>query len=105
MPATPAMSSAPVDPPLSSDERVVPVADHIKGPKPVAFVVLKAGAPLSADDVKTFALAHAPAYQHPRHVWFVDAIPLASTNKVDRATLKQWAAQRVAADAATGSNG
>lgn len=27
MPATPVISSAPVDPPLSSDERVVPVAD------------------------------------------------------------------------------
>jgi acyl-CoA synthetase (AMP-forming)/AMP-acid ligase II len=77
---------------------VVPVADEIKGTKPVAFVVLKPGAPLSVDDVKTFALAHAPAYQHPRHVWFVDAIPLASTNKVDRAALKQWAAERVAAD-------
>ncbi len=77
---------------------VVPVADDIKGTKPVAFVVLKPGASLAAEDVKRFALEHAPAYQHPRHVWLVDTIPLASTNKVDRTTLKRVAAQRVAAD-------
>jgi long-chain acyl-CoA synthetase len=77
---------------------VVPVADDIKGTKPVAFVVLKPGASLAAEDVKRFALEHAPAYQHPRHVWLVDTIPLASTNKVDRTTLKRVAAQRVAVD-------
>lgn len=83
---------------------VVPVADEIKGTKPVAFVVPKHGAAFNAEDVKAFALAHAPAYQHPRHVWFVDAIPLASTNKVDRTALKQWAAERVAADLSSGRN-
>ena len=38
---------------------------------------------------RLFALAHAPAYQHPRFVWFIDALPLSSTNKIDRAALKQ----------------
>jgi len=70
---------------------VVPVDDDIKGTKPVAFVVPRAGAALAEDDVKRHALAHAPAYQHPRRVWFVDALPLASTNKIDRAALRQWA--------------
>jgi long-chain acyl-CoA synthetase len=77
---------------------VVPVVDDIKGTKPVAFVVLKPGASLGAADVKTFALEHAPAYQHPRYVWFVDVLPLASTNKIDRADLKQRAAQQIAQD-------
>ena len=72
---------------------VVPVDDPIKGTKPAAFIVLKPGSSLSADDVKAFALEHAPPYQHPRQVWFVDALPLAPTNKVDRATLKKLAAQ------------
>lgn len=67
---------------------VVPVADDIKGTKPVAFVVRRAGATLTEDDVKQYALTHAPAYQHPRRVWFVDALPLASTNKIDRSALK-----------------
>jgi long-chain acyl-CoA synthetase len=75
---------------------VIPVDDAIKGTKPVAFVVLKPGAHLSAEAVKAFALEHAPAYQHPRQVWFVDAFPLASTNKIDRAVLKREAARRLA---------
>ena len=43
------------------------------------------------------ALANAPAYQHPRHVWFVDDLPLASTNKVDRAALKRMARELLGA--------
>jgi acyl-CoA synthetase (AMP-forming)/AMP-acid ligase II len=70
---------------------VVPVADDIKGTKPVAFVVRRAGASLTEEEAKQFALTHAPAYQHPRRVWFVDALPLASTNKIDRAVLKATA--------------
>ena len=46
---------------------------------------------LSEDEVKQFALANAPAYQHPRFVWLLDGLPLASTNKVDRAALKKAA--------------
>ncbi len=73
---------------------VVPVHDEIKGSKPVAFVVAKPGAALTEAEVKEFALAHAAAYQHPRFVWFVNALPLSSTNKIDRAALRREAAQR-----------
>jgi len=75
---------------------VIPVDDDIKGTKPVAFVIPKAGHQPSEDKIKTYALANAPAYQHPRFVWFVDELPLASTNKVDRAALKRLAQERVA---------
>jgi acyl-CoA synthetase (AMP-forming)/AMP-acid ligase II len=71
---------------------VVPIDDEIKGQKPVAFVVLKPGAHATAEEIKEFALRHAPAYQHPRFVWFVEKLPLSSTNKVDRAGLKRQAA-------------
>src|SRR5215475_13949742 len=74
---------------------VVPIDDDIKGQKPVAFVVLEPGRKLTAADVKRFALANAPAYQHPRFVWFVDALPLASTNKLDRAALRRLARERM----------
>ncbi len=74
---------------------VVPIEDDIKGQKPVAFVIRKAGHALDGDEVKRFALAHAPAYQHPRFVWFVDELPLASTNKLDRAALKKMAIEHV----------
>jgi acyl-CoA synthetase (AMP-forming)/AMP-acid ligase II len=75
---------------------VVPIDDAIKGQKPVAFVVARDGVTLSEDDVKQYALAHAPAYQHPRFVWFLEKLPLSSTNKVDRTVLKRDAEARLA---------
>jgi acyl-CoA synthetase (AMP-forming)/AMP-acid ligase II len=75
---------------------VIPIEDEIKGQKPVAFVIRKAGYELSEDEVKRFALANAPAYQHPRFVWFVEELPLASTNKLDRGELHRRAQQQVA---------
>src|SRR5208282_5677295 len=45
---------------------VVPIDDEIKGRKPVAFIIAKPGRAPSAAAIKEFALAHAPAYQHPR---------------------------------------
>ncbi|HEX3487044.1 MAG TPA: class I adenylate-forming enzyme family protein [Micropepsaceae bacterium] len=74
---------------------VVPVDDDIKGQKPVAFVVARSGTNLSEDVVKQYALQHAPAYQHPRLVWFIDRLPLSSTNKVDRTMLKREAEARL----------
>jgi acyl-CoA synthetase (AMP-forming)/AMP-acid ligase II len=80
---------------------VVPVPDDIKGEKPFAFVVLKAGSRLAEDDIRRYALENGPAYQHPRQVCLLDALPLAGPNKVDRKGLKQRAAElwRETADA------
>jgi acyl-CoA synthetase (AMP-forming)/AMP-acid ligase II len=70
---------------------VIPVDDDIKGTKPVAFVVPRSGATITEDALKRHALALAPAYQHPRRIWFVETLPLASTNKVDRVELRRRA--------------
>ncbi len=75
---------------------VVPIEDDIKGQKPVAFVIRNSGRALDGDEIKRFALANAPAYAHPRFVWFVDELPLASTNKLDRAALQRLAQERMA---------
>ena len=75
---------------------VVPVEDEIKGHKPAAFVIRRPGAEVSAEAIKAHALANGPAYQHPRWIWFVDALPLATTNKIDRGALIAQAKQRVA---------
>jgi long-chain acyl-CoA synthetase len=74
---------------------VVPVDDDIKGTKPVAFVVKREGSDLDEAKLKAFSLANAPAYQHPRSIWFVDHLPLASTNKLDRKALRDMAAERL----------
>jgi long-chain acyl-CoA synthetase len=72
----------------------VPLPDELKAHKPVAFVVPRAGATVSEDDIKQFALANAPAYQHPRRIWFLNELPLAGTNKIDRKRLAMQAAMQ-----------
>jgi len=54
----------------------------------VAFVVLRPGAIADEEAIKRHVLANAPAYQHPRRVWFLDTMLLASTNKIDRNGLR-----------------
>jgi long-chain acyl-CoA synthetase len=73
---------------------VVPLPDELKAHKPVAFVVPRMGATVSEDAIRQFALANAPAYQHPRRVWFLDELPLAGTNKIDRKRLAMQAAMQ-----------
>src|SRR3546814_4388153 len=68
---------------------IVPVADEIRGQKPAAFIVPVRGAALNEREVKDYALANAPPYQHPRHVEFMAALPLASTNKIGRKALTE----------------
>lgn len=71
---------------------VVPMDHELKGQVPVAFVVPRPGADVTEQQVKDWALAHGPAYQHPRRVDVVAELPLAGTNKIDRAALKARAA-------------
>ncbi|WP_313702668.1 class I adenylate-forming enzyme family protein [Achromobacter sp.] len=66
---------------------VVPLADEERGHIPVAFVVRRAGSTLDADTLRQHALANGPAYQHPRRIRFLDDLPWAGTNKVDRNAL------------------
>jgi len=74
---------------------VLPVPDELKGHKPIAFVVKAPGAELDEQMVKTYALANAPAYQHPRRVLFVEEMPLAGTNKIDKRVLAQELAKQI----------
>jgi long-chain acyl-CoA synthetase len=71
---------------------VLPFDHELKGQVPYAFVVLRADHAASEDDIKTFALANGPAYQHPRRVFFLARMPLAGTNKIDLPLLRQWVA-------------
>jgi long-chain acyl-CoA synthetase len=71
---------------------VMPFDHELKGHVPYAFVVPRGGAKVTEDELKQFALANAPAYQHPRRVFFLEQFPLAGTNKVDREQLRRLAA-------------
>ena len=81
---------------------VLPFAHDLKGQVPYAFIVLRSSASATADEIKNYALANGPAYQHPRRVFFLEQLPLAGTNKVDREQLRSLAAREAAtADRAT----
>jgi len=71
---------------------VLPFEHELKGQVPYAFVVPRHGAKITEEELKQFALAKGPAYQHPRRVFFLEQFPLAGTNKVDRERLRQWVA-------------
>jgi acyl-CoA synthetase (AMP-forming)/AMP-acid ligase II len=75
---------------------VVPMAHELKGQVPVAFVVPRPGAELREQPVKDWALAHGPAYQHPRRVVVMAELPLAGTSKIDRVALKARAEEMAA---------
>jgi len=74
-----------------SEAAVVPVPDAIKGQLPAAFIVPRPGVEPTVAAIKDYALKNGPAYQHPRFVEFVDALPWQGTNKVDRKVLKERA--------------
>jgi len=71
---------------------VVPVADSIKGQLSAAFIVPRPGSTPDAEAIRAYALEHGPAYQHPRFIEFVEALPWQGTNKVDRKALRTRAA-------------
>jgi acyl-CoA synthetase (AMP-forming)/AMP-acid ligase II len=53
------------------------------------------GARVTEDEIKQFALANGPAYQHPRRVYFLKELPLSGTNKIDRERLRRLVAENV----------
>jgi len=71
---------------------VVPVPDDVKGAKPVAFVVPVPGHQVTETELRQHVLSQLEPYAHPRRVFFVDELPLAATNKVDRHGLEARAA-------------
>lgn len=84
---------------------VVPVDDPVRGQMPVGFVVAAPGETVDEAVLKTYAIARGPAYQHPRHVFVREALPLAGTNKIDRRELALEAKHRMAERGAGGETG
>ena len=72
---------------------VVPAPNTLKAFVPYAWVVNVPGSDLNEETVKEYALEHGPAYAHPRRVFFVQALPLSGTNKIDRRMLEAKAVE------------
>jgi acyl-CoA synthetase (AMP-forming)/AMP-acid ligase II/NAD(P)-dependent dehydrogenase (short-subunit alcohol dehydrogenase family) len=74
-----------------ADVAVLGVSDADYGQRLRAFVVPRAGATLSEDDVRGWVKRHVARYKVPRDVVFLDALPRNATGKVVRAKLAQQA--------------
>ncbi len=74
--------------PAVADAAVVGRADEEAGEVPIGFVVLKAGADASDDDIKAFVAEHVAHYKRLAEVTFLDAIPKSASGKILRRMLR-----------------
>ena len=70
--------------PAVLEAAVLGVPDATLGEEVGACVVLRPGADLGADDIRTFVRDRVAAYKYPRHIWFTDSLPKGATGKVLR---------------------
>jgi len=80
--------------PAVSEVAVIGVADEKWGERPMALVVLKAGAPDDAAAIRSFVLDYADKgviskYAVPDRILFVDALDKTSVGKLDKKLLRQ----------------
>ena len=77
------------------DAAVIGVPDEKWGERPKAFVVLKAGATTTEDELLDHVRARIARYKVPREIEFVDELPKTSTGKTQKFALreKEWAGE------------
>jgi long-chain acyl-CoA synthetase len=76
-----------------AEAAVVGAPDPVFGEKPVAFVVCRPGASVTAEELMTHAEAILSEFKVPRTIHFLTEMPLGKTGKVDKRSLQEIAAQ------------
>ncbi len=76
--------------PAVAQAGVVGLPDQRLGEEVVAFVSLRPGAEVTAEELTEHARKHLAAYKYPREITIVPAIPLTSVGKLDRKKLREW---------------
>jgi long-chain acyl-CoA synthetase len=71
---------------------VVGRPDARLGEEVVAFVSLRPDAVVTTEELSEYARQHLGANKYPRQITIVPAIPLTSVGKLDRKTIRKWAA-------------
>ena len=74
--------------PSVADAAVVPLPDEEAGEIPKAFVVLKPGEDVSAEDLMAFVADHVATYKQIQDVEFIDEIPKSLSGKILRRVLR-----------------
>jgi fatty-acyl-CoA synthase len=88
--------------PAVSEVAVVGVPDAEYGEAVCACVVLRKELKATKEEILAFTLTKLASYKKPRHMLFIDALPIRNATKVDKATLAKTAAAMVAATTVTG---
>jgi acyl-CoA synthetase (AMP-forming)/AMP-acid ligase II len=70
---------------------VVGVSDERLGEVPAAFVIAAQDHPPTVDDLAAFCRTRLANFKVPRHVWFVEALPVNAAGKVLKAELRESA--------------
>jgi len=83
-----ALESALMGHPSVAEAAVIPVASPKWGERPLAAVVLKAGANVSPDELRSFLSPDFPKFWLPDAFEFIDAIPRTSAGKFQKMALR-----------------
>lgn len=76
-----------------SDVQVAAVPSKKYGEEVGAFIILKEGAKLEAEDVRDFCKGKIARYKIPKYVFFVDGFPLTGSGKIQKYKLKELSLQ------------
>ena len=76
------------------DVSIVGVPDPVMGEVVMAFVIPRAGNPLSPEDVVAFARDRIANFKQPRYVEIVDQFPLTGSGKVQKFKQKAYAVEK-----------
>jgi acyl-coenzyme A synthetase/AMP-(fatty) acid ligase len=75
---------------------VVALEDALRGQVPVAFVVLKNPTlAVNEKELQDYIVRVVPSFSCPKHIFFMDEIPLTSLGKVSKVVLREIAAARM----------
>jgi fatty-acyl-CoA synthase len=78
-----------------ADVQVIGVPDERYGEELMAWVMLRAGATLSQDDVRGFCKGKIAHFKIPRYVTFVDSFPMTVTGKVQKFKMREQAIEEL----------
>ena len=88
--------------PALSDAQVIGVPSSRYGEEVMAWVKLRAGASVTADELQQFCKGRIATYKIPRYWKFVDSFPMTVTGKIQKFRMRELAIAELGLDAAAG---
>ena len=86
--------------PEIADVQVIGVPDERYGEELMAWVIPRAGASLTEDEVRDFCRGQIARYKIPRYVKVVDSFPMTVTGKVQKFKMRETAIDELGLDKA-----